>query len=221
MVVWPELSAPAKGDDLEPVLDLARRPNMPPFVTTYEDGSKPKPFNVARIFSRDGASQPYKKRKPFAGEAQMHAAGSRAVAVTAGGHTYGLNICFDSAFPKVMRETARLPGVEVILLPTLDPDTQYGIVQALHAAYTPFRAAELGIPIVRADTTAYSMAVDARGNALAECGPTEDTLLLAKVAPGKRWTFVTYAGDWFLGVCALLALIGLRSGRQVPPQDST
>ena len=208
--VWPELSGEVdlpnkKANVLE---TIAKSPKQTAFVTTYEEPGNPKPFNVAHIFSGERISAGYQKRKPFAGETKMHASGSKPVAVTVGGVSYGLNICFDSCYPYVMRQTASLPHVDVILLPTLDPETSYGVIQAIHASYTPFRAAELGVPIVRADATAHSMAVDSYGRVLKELDCEADTIAVATVDPGKRWTFTTYAGDWFLGACVLLAIAG-------------
>ena len=214
--VWPELSGEIdlpnkKATVLE---QLAKRSDQAAFVTTYEEAGTPKPYNVAHIFSGEGISTGYRKRKPFAGETKMHAAGTSPVAVKVGGVTYGLNICFDSCYPYVMRDTARLPHVGVILLPTLDPETSYGVIQAIHAAYTPFRAAELGVPIIRADATAHSMAVDSYGRVIDEMDCESDLVKVVSVNPGKRWTFVTYAGDWFLGLALLLALMGLRGKKQ-------
>lgn len=220
--VWPELSGQvmAAGGRTEDLQRVARTAGQPPYITTYEEPADPMPFNVARIVSDTGMSEPYQKRKPFAGERQMHAAGSTPVAATVGNVTYGMNICFDSCFPAIMRDTARLPNVGIILLPTLDPDTPYGITQSLHAAYTPFRAAELGVPIIRSDITAHSMAVDSHGRVVAELGNESDQVLIANVQAGKRWTFVTMAGDWFLAVCALIAFAGLRKGKPDASQDS-
>ena len=220
LAVWPELSGmvmatQGKVDDL---MKVARAPGQPAFMTTYEDPADPLPYNVARIFTADGPSVIYRKRKPFAGEAQQHAAGNAPVEAAAGETTYGLNICFDSCFPNVMRDTARLPNVSVVLLPTLDPVTSYGVSQSLHAAYTPFRAAELGLPIVRADASAHSMAVDANGRVLADLGTVQDEVLTVGIKPGKHWTFVTWAGDWFLVVCGALAVLGFRKKRRSEAQ---
>ena len=210
--VWPELSGEIDipGREANALLSISRRADEPPFITTYEEPGTSKPYNVARIFSATGASGGYRKRKPFAGETQMHAAGKEPAAVTVNGVTYGMNICFDSCFPSIIRDTARLPHVDVILLPTLDPDTKFGVIQAIHAAYTPFRAAELGVPIVRADITAHSMAVDSYGRILKDARTATDDVSLATIEPGKRWTFETYAGDWFLIVCAALAILSFR-----------
>lgn len=211
IVVWPELSgySAAVGGDTKALTDLAQTPGQPAFVTTYESVGEPRPYNTAQIFSGKGNSNTYNKRKLFAGERQLHEAGNDAVAVSLGGSTYGLNICFDSCYPSIMRQTGQLPGVGAILLPTLDPDTPRGVAQSIHAAYTPFRAAELGIPIVRADTTANSMIVDAGGIVVEEAGNEQGWVKVADIRSGKRWTLYRYAGDWFLFVSGTLALGGI------------
>ena len=216
IVVWPELSSEliARAGETEQLKQLGQENWSAPFVTSFEDDATPLPYNVAAVFGDDGESERYKKRKPFGAESKIHAAGTEAVAVKVEDVTYGLNICFDSCFPYVMRETAKLPGVEVILLPTLDPRAPFGSVQAMHAAYTPFRAAELGLPIVRADTTAYSMVVDSRGVIVAEAGSGTEEVLVAGIVPGKRWTFYRIAGDWFLYLCGVLVVVGSVLGRK-------
>lgn len=227
MVVWPELSATtaAPQGDTERLVEIAQQDGQAPFITTFEDDASPKPYNVAALFSKDGELARYKKRKPFGGERQLHAAGSKPASATVDGVTYGLNICFDSCFPSVMRDTASLDGVEVILLPTLDPIAPYGTMQAVHAAYTPFRAAELGIPIVRADITAYSMIVDARGVIVAEAGSGTTEVLIGTITPDSRNTIYRRFGDWFLYLCGLAAISGLIAGRklksQARPADSS
>jgi len=215
IVVWPELSgfANAYAGDTTSLIRVGQQDGQPPFVTTYEEPGLVKPYNVARIFSSEGQSVGYHKRKLFAGERQMHAAGNEAVAAYMDGMTYGLNICFDSCFPAVMRDTARQQDVALILLPTLDPNSDTGTIQAIHAAYSPFRAAELGLPIIRADTTAYSMIVDSHGRIITEVGHGE-AVATANIKPGKRWTFVTWAGDWFVWICALLATTDLLSKKR-------
>ncbi len=157
LVVWPELSgimgAPL-GDTTE-LRALSSRPAQPAFVTSFEDAHKPKPHNAAALFAIGAESQRYFKRKPFAAEQTLHESGADAV-VAKWKVPVGLNICFDSCYPWVLRDTV-LKGASFIALPTEDPPSKNGIVQALHSAYMPFRSAELGIAIYRADITAFSM----------------------------------------------------------------
>ncbi|MBX7132331.1 MAG: carbon-nitrogen hydrolase family protein [Fimbriimonadaceae bacterium] len=218
LAVWPELSGMglAPGGKTDALVKLATQPGQPPFVTSYPDASRPKPFNTASVFSVTGESGRYRKRKPFAAEQAIHQAGDQAVAVEALGARAGLNICFDTCFPNVMRDTARLPDVNLILLTTLDPPTPHGVIQAIHASYTPFRSAELGVPIIRAEATAWSMATDHRGLVIARLGLEKDSILIAKVSPQSRKPVALYVGDGFLLVCAGLAVWGMISRFRVP-----
>lgn len=211
LAVWPELSGMglAPGGKTGSLVKLAAQIGQPPFVTSYPDASRPKPFNTAAVFGPEGESKQYRKRKPFAAERAIHQAGNQAVAVDVPGAHAGLNICFDTCFPNVMRDTARLPGVNLILLPTLDPPTPHGVIQAIHAAYTPFRSAELGVPIVRAESTAWSMATDHRGRVIARLGLEQDRILIANVRPESRKPIALYVGDGFLLVCAGLVVWGV------------
>ncbi|CAN5543619.1 hypothetical protein BH11ARM2_BH11ARM2_27240 [soil metagenome] len=121
-----------------------------PFVTSFNDDSQPFPHNASALFSSGRESSRYEKRKLFGGEAADHTSGDRAVAAG----DVGLNICFDSCFPSVIRDTVKL-GATVIALPTIDPPSTNHFLAAVHAAYTPFRAAENGVAVVRADGYAY------------------------------------------------------------------
>lgn len=222
IVVWPELSAMAaapKGDTSKLIV-LATDASSAPFITSFEDGSTPMPFNAAAVFSEYGESERYLKRKPFGAERQEHLAGSEAVTVELKGVRYGLNICFDSCFPNIMRDTVRSGNPDVILLPTLDPIAPYGTIQAMHAAFTPFRAAELGVPIVRADASAYSQIVDGTGRIIAQAGSGTQEVILADVSDKKRWTFYSLAGDWFMYLCAAFVVwrgvIGIQSREKSP-----
>ncbi len=202
LVVWPELSAIgiAPGGNTDRLRQTAKIPATPPFVTTFVDDASPLPHNVAALFSKNGESARYSKRKPFAGENSMHAAGTQPIAVPFLEGLLGLNICFDSCYPSIMRDTRALDPL-LIALPSLDPDTPHGVIQAIHAAYTTFRAAELGIPILRSETTAYSMIVDGNGSILASESPGNDRVLIGDIH--LRWSKppATIVGDWFLFVC--------------------
>lgn len=213
LVVWPELSALAiaPGGETTDLRDLSREIGQPPFVTTFEDDATPLPHNVAALFDQGAESDRYAKRKPFGGERFKRAAGDRAVAAPVSGIVVGLNVCFDSCFPAVIRDTANLPDVGLIALPTQDPVAPFGALQAFHGAYTPFRAAESGVPIVRAECTAYSMIVDSRGRVLAQAGSGTEETIYADVVPERRWTLYRAWGDWFLWTCGAVcawALIG-------------
>ncbi len=215
-VVWPELSGAAmvRGDDSSALRRLSGEDQVAPFVTSFEDGCKPLPHNVSAIFISGRESVRYAKRRMFGSEGSIHLPGNHAVAVDYSGGRVGLAICFDSCYPEVIRDSARLPGVNVIALPTIDPFGSDNFLAAVHAAYSPFRCAEEGVAMVRADGRAYSQVVDPFGRIVAE-SPPGNHVLFGAVSTSTHWTFYKQFGDWFLWLCGGLFLLGcLRYRRE-------
>ncbi len=205
VVVWPELSAVAicAGGDSSALAAAALRAGAAPIATTFQDDARPMPHNVASIVCRQGESRRYRKRKLFGGETAMHAPGSEAVAVPHRGRAVGLANCFDSCFPKEMLRTATAsPNVAYAILPCMGPESPFGFTQAIHGAYTPFRSAELGIPVARGESSAFAMIVDRDGRIVSEALPGYEGAISGYVTPGPRWTFYRIAGDWFAWLCA-------------------
>lgn len=220
VVVWPEFSGMvmAPGGDPSQLVALGRESPTSSLVTSFRDATPPMPHNVASLFSVEGESERYAKRRPFGGEKSMHAPGDRATAATWDGTVVGLNICFDSCYPSIIRDTARLPGVQFIALPTIDPPSRHHFIAAMHAAYSPFRAAESGVSIVRADGYAFSSAVDARGKVLVQAEPGE-TIAYADLPIGRVATLPLLVGDWWLWVCGgLVAFVLVRGWREQKAQ---
>jgi apolipoprotein N-acyltransferase len=211
LVVWPEESANryAPAGDTRELLALAR--SSPSFVAEFEDGHHPKPYNCASLFTLAGECERYAKRHPFTSERSVHTPGVRSVTTNFNGHRLGLAICFDSCFPLTMREAAQ--SADLIAIPTNDPIAPYATVQALHASYIPFRAAETGVPMIRADVSAYSQIVDGHGFVLAEAPPGEQ-VLLGSLRPTRHWTLYRQWGDWFLYLCLFVGVLGAQPYRR-------
>lgn len=210
LAVWPEGSANALAPhgDTAALRSLARRPGQPAFVPGFLDDFSPLPHNCVSQITPDGESARYAKRRPFGSERSAHTPGDHAVAVPWNGHRLGFGICFDSCYPETLREAGQL-GVDLIALPTEDPRAPYGTVQSLHASYTAFRAAETGVPIIRADVSAYSQILDGHGLVLAEGRSGTEEVVIAAVRPTHHWTLYAYAGDWFLYLCIAIVILGL------------
>lgn len=211
VVVWPEFAGlgMARDGNTSELRDMAAE-SRSAIVTSYNDNFQPMPHNVAAVITADGESDLYFKRKLFGGEAKMHTPGERAIQA---GHI-GLNICFDTCYPYIIRETALLPGVSVVVLPTIDPESPHHFIAALHGAFTPFRAAENGVSIVRADGFAHSMIVGSNGRILSNLAPGEDVSAAAVTYP--KVTLYRQLGDWFAYLCGLGFAIGVIRYRSVP-----
>ena len=85
---------------------------------------------------------------------------------------------------------------DVIALPTLDPASLGYASEAVHAAYTTFRAAEVGVAIVRAEAGAHSMIVGTEGEIHTRVGAGEAFIMHNVDDPHP--TFYLWAGDWVL-----------------------
>ncbi len=209
--VWPEFAGMlfVMGNDTSKLENLSKISS--PIVTSFRDTAVPLPHNVGSLFIGGVESARYEKRKLFGSETNMHTPGQAAVAVplAAVGGSVGLNICYDSCFPYVIRETAALPNVKVIALPTIDPDSRHFFIAAMHSAFTPFRAAENGVAIVRADGHFGSMIVDERGRIVMELHDEQKSSL--GIILGRRVsTLYQIIGDWFWFLCmGAVALPGL------------
>ncbi len=210
LAVWPEGSAStlAPHGDTTALRSLAQLPGQPAFVAGFLDDFSPLPHNCVSLITPDGESTRYAKRRPFGSERSAHTPGDHPVAVPWEGHHLGFGICFDSCYPETLREAGRL-DVDLIALPTKDPRAPYGTVQSLHAAYTAFRAAETGVPIIRADVSAYSQILDGHGLVLAEGRSGTEEVITAGIRPTHHWTLYAYAGDWFLYLCMGLVTLNL------------
>ncbi len=207
LVVWPEFSGLAhvfQGDTAK-LRTLARIQGMPAFVTSFRDGYEPMPHNAAEVFTEFGESDPYYKRKLFGNESTMHTPGHNAVVVTSPVGRLGLNICFDSCFPGIIRDTARLQA-DIVALPTIDPESPYGFFAANHAAFTPIRAAENGVSMIRSDGYAFSNIADPSGRIVGELGIGENQVITAELPLRGHQTLYRLAGDWFVYLCGFIVL---------------
>lgn len=206
LVVWPELSgidAAPQGDTTR-LRQLAAARDMPAFVTSFQDGHRPLPHNTAALFSDAGESEHYFKQKLFGGEVNMHTPGDTAVVVPSPVGPLGLDVCYDSCFPEIFRDTARI-GAQVIALPTTDPISPYAFVAANHAAFTPIRAAEEGVSVVRADGAAFSCVADPYGQIVGQIGIGQNRYAAVPIPARAHWTLYRFAGDWFIWLCAAIS----------------
>lgn len=212
LTVWPEFSGldMCRRGDTKELRAFSQGAGQPAFVTSFPDSFEPLPHNTAALLHGGKESAHYFKRKLFGGEVTMHTPGSMPVAVPWADGIVALDICYDSCYPGIIQESANLPGVNLIALPTNDPDCDHCFVAAVHASFTPFRAAESGVAIVKGDGGAHSMIVDNTGRIVAELG-SGPGWVVGSISPSRRWTLYSILGDWalYLSLAYLLAELGL------------
>ncbi len=128
--------------------------------------------------------------------------------------TFGVLICFESAFPDMSRVDTD-HGAQVIIYQTSDSTFQSSWAPAQHAALGAIRAAESGRPVVQAALTGDSAAFDARGRMIAWAGTSYHGTLLVRLQLPSASARTPYdrLGDYVpwtaVGVAALAALFGL------------
>jgi apolipoprotein N-acyltransferase len=128
--------------------------------------------------------------------------------------TFGVLICFESAFPDMARVDTD-HGAQVIIYQTSDTTFQSSWAPAQHAALGAIRAAETGRPVVQAALTGDSAAFDDRGRVLAWAGTSfrGTTLVRLQLPAASVRTPYDRLGDYVpwsaVGIAALAAMAGL------------
>jgi apolipoprotein N-acyltransferase len=138
--------------------------------------------------------------------------------------TFGVLICFESAFPDMSRVDTD-NGAQVIFYQTSDSTFQSSWAPAQHAALAALRAAETGRPVAQAALTGDSVAFDDRGRMLASVGTSFRGVLLVRLAlpASSARTLYDRLGDYvpwtataIAGLAALLGLLRIWGNRYRP-----
>jgi apolipoprotein N-acyltransferase len=128
--------------------------------------------------------------------------------------TFGVLICFESAFPDMSRVDTD-HGAQVIIYQTSDSTFQSSWQPAQHAALGALRAAETGRPVVQAALTGDSVAFDDRGRLLAWAGTSYRGVVLAhlRLPAASARTPYDQLGDYVpwtaTAIAALAAAVGM------------
>jgi apolipoprotein N-acyltransferase len=137
--------------------------------------------------------------------------------------TFGVLICFESAFPDMSRVDTD-HGAQVIFYQTSDSTFQSSWAPAQHAALGALRAAETGRPVAQAALTGDSAAFDDRGRLLAWAGTSYRGVVLVRLAlpASSARTLYDRLGDYVpwtaTAIAGLAALLGLRRIRRNRPR---
>jgi len=121
----------------------------------------------------------------------------------------GVPICYELIFPDLVR---RMGGEGAGALLAITNDAWYGRTGAPHQflAMTAMRAAENGLPVVRAANTGVSALIDARGRVTRQSALFEQAIVEGQIEiPRNREpTFYARHGDVFAAGCTLAWLLG-------------
>ncbi len=121
----------------------------------------------------------------------------------------GVPICYELIFPDLVR---RMGGEGAGALLAITNDAWYGRTGAPHQflAMTAMRAAENGLPVVRAANTGVSALIDARGRVTEHSALFERAIVRGRIEIPKdrKPTFYARQGDVFAAACTLAWLAG-------------
>ncbi len=127
----------------------------------------------------------------------------------------GVPICYELLFPHLVRQFAA-QGARVLL--AITNDAWYGRTGAPHQflAMTAMRAAENGLPTVRAANTGISAVIDGRGKVVSASPLFEEAIVIGEVAlPAEhaKATFYARYGDVFAWGCVVVSVGSLIRSR--------
>jgi apolipoprotein N-acyltransferase len=145
-------------------------------------------------------------------EAGDFTAGKNVVVSPFGSHYLGTFICYESVFPNFVRKFVR-DGADVLF--TISNDGWFGKSAARdqHLSIVRMRAAENRRWILRAANDGVTATIDPAGRITGHLPLYEEATSLTSFNFISRQTLYTSWGDWFPGLCALIAaaaLIGTR-----------
>jgi apolipoprotein N-acyltransferase len=232
LIVWPEMPAPlyidrdpALGDRLARLARAARTPVLATVVAHTPTG---EPLNSAVLVSARGeVVDRYDKIQlvPFGefvpslfgwvnritGETGDFAPGSRVVVFPSGEHRLGAFICYESAFPHLVRQFAR-GGAEVLINLSNDGYFGHSAAREQHLKLVRMRAIENRRWIVRSTNDGITAAIDPAGRITQRLEPYQEATARARFAYSRETTFYTRHGDWFAWLCLAVG-IAAASGR--------
>lgn len=245
LVVWGESSVGAVGrkpESLVRIADVSRAVGAPILVNIDAREGEGGIFKSSVLVGPDGAMGRYDKMRlvPFGEYIPMRRAfgwlsavseapvedrrrGTDLALLDSNGLMLGPLVCFESAFPDMSREVARM-GAELIVIQSATTTFQESWAPAQHASLAALRAVESGRPIVHATLTGASAVFDAAGRRLAFMDTDDRGVYIADVPLATGRTPFVILGAWVPLACALVfvpgllvtALRRLRAGRSPP-----
>ncbi len=140
--------------------------------------------------------------------------GSHLVLLRARSLVIGPLICFESSFPDLSRNLARL-GADVVVVQSATTTFQGTWGPQQHASLAAVRAVESGRPVVQASIAGVSTAFDPQGRRLAWQPTTWRGAAVVEVPLSRETTLYDRFGAWVPGASALaLALAGALTLRR-------
>jgi apolipoprotein N-acyltransferase len=235
LVVWPEVPAPLYYYEderfREQAAALARRARAHLLLGVVAHTPGGAPLNSAVLVGPDGAALsrydkvhlvpfgefvpwPFGFAENISSEVGDFAAGQRVVISPVGPHKLGTFICYESVFPRFVRQFAA-GGAEVLV--NISNDGWFGRTAARrqHLSIVRMRAAENRRWILRSTNDGITGAIDPAGRVRGILPLYTQAASAAGFNYIADQTLYTRFGDWFAAACAALASLCLLAERVV------
>jgi apolipoprotein N-acyltransferase len=231
LVVWPESSVdldPFLNQDVHDVLiDSVRAVRTPVLVGAKTDEPGDRFRNSSLLFAPDGSFEdrydkqhfvPFGEYVPFrrllvplVSELQRvprdGVPGKRATVFTIPQGRFATAICFESAFPGLVREFVDR-GARLLVVSTNDSSFERTQAARQHLAFAQLRAAEHRMWVVQAALTGISSFVEPSGKAVSQTGLFQRTVVEGDVRFATTRTVYGRLGDWLPIVCLVALAVG-------------
>jgi apolipoprotein N-acyltransferase len=237
LILWPEVPAPFYVNDpafREYAAGIARASESPFLFGAVGMTPQRAPLNSAVLMDPSGKLvDRYDKINlvpfgefvpPFFGwvnrithEAGDFVPGERLVVFPVREHKAAAFICYESAFPDLVRQFVH-SGAEVLVNLSNDGYFGHSAAHQQHLEIVRMRAAENRRWILRATNDGITAAIDPRGHVVEQLVPFAQTAALMPFDYERAETPYTRTGDWFAWSCFALAL--LLSGYQLMSGES-
>lgn len=206
LVVWAEHRI-EPGPEARMPLTAAKSNELAVVADLREPRKGGKPYNTAYLVGPDGkVVGRQRKRFPFGDENRIFSRGRESRPIQCGGASVGMAICYDTQFSTVIRDLAR-NGAEVVCVPIHDPEMPNSLLNYLHGAVIPFRAAENGVSIICAECYGLSSIIGGSGRIIARAPTGSFGAVYAPVRLRTARTLATRWGDWFALLCATMMVL--------------
>ena len=236
LVIWPELPAPLyfydDRDFHEAAMNIARHGSYFLFGTVAYTGQH-QPLNSAVLLKPDGSEAgrydkidlvPFGEFIPpmfsfvnrITQEAGDFVPGQDIKVLNAAGHRLGVFICYESAFPDLVRRFTT-KGADVLV--NLSNDAYFGRSEARvqHLALVRMRAVENRRFIIRSTNDGITAVINPAGQVIQSLKPYQEMAAAVRFGTVNETTFYARHGDWFAWSCLVVgvALAGWNLYRHV------
>ena len=230
LIIFPETCLPFYFLDprytqyREPIAALASQLNTPLLLGSL-DNEEGNIYNRAFLLDPQGRVQGYADKVhlvPFGeylplpwlfqylegltAESGVFSPGVSRQVLPLGNTRLGVFICYESIFPAISRDLARL-GAEVLINLTNDAWFGHSAAPYQHFSMCVLRAIETGRPVVRVANTGISGLIAPSGRILAATALFEPLALRLEVAPRTEDTFYVRWGDLLLWLSGLFLVL--------------